>query len=198
MLRRDIPLDTSTRNDLVDLTTDIGNLGRLRAGFKPEFAGGGPIGSLVTRAASKAGDLAPPNLQEQAAWWADFQRLVDLPARNKVFGASLSSNESASWEAAKNIKYGSNPELVQTKLAELEAIAQSKLGTIVEQETARGTNAAELDVFKRKTAPQSAQKPSAPKPQVRVRLKGTSEERIMSPAEAARFLADSRFEEVGD
>jgi hypothetical protein len=108
----------------------VNALTNLESSFKPEFAGQGPAGGLLTQGYQMLGSAGSPAMQQQAAFWADFSRLIDLPQRNKVFGASLSVSEKASWEGAKNIKPGTDPALVRAKLAEMRGILATKLQNI--------------------------------------------------------------------
>jgi hypothetical protein len=120
-------LSAEEKNALQSLTTEAQSIATLAGKFKDEYAGDGAVGNAKTAVASAAGSWAPEKEQEIAAFWADFASLIDLPQRNKIFGASLSEGEKAAWESAKNIKRGSNPERVRQKFVELAAIANSKL-----------------------------------------------------------------------
>jgi hypothetical protein len=123
-------LQTGDKKTIDELTGEIDALGRLEGQFKPEFAGGGPLGGFATSMYSKLGSAGTQGMQQDAAFWADFNRLIDLPQRNAVFGASLSTGEKSSWEGAKNIKPGSSPDLVKAKLAEMRGIMSRKLGNV--------------------------------------------------------------------
>lgn len=120
-------ISAAEKDTLQELTADARAFHDLGARFKDEYAGGGALGGLRTAAASAAGSWAPEKEQETVSFWADFARLIDLPQRNRVFGASLSPGEKASWESAKNIKRGSDPALVRRTFQELGAIADRKV-----------------------------------------------------------------------
>ena len=132
------PLSSADRRELQDLSGESRALVDLTQRFRPEFAGGGPGGSLATSAYQKLGSWAPDSKQADAAFWADFSRLVDLPQRNRIFGASLSVNEKASWDQAKNIRPGTDPALVQQKLAEMRDIYSRKMSEYAQSLIADG------------------------------------------------------------
>lgn len=124
------PLQTGDKKTIDDLAGEINALSSLEGQFRPEFAGGGPLGGLATAAYQKIGSAGSSSMQRDAAFWADFSRLIDLPQRNAIFGASLSVGEKASWEGAKNIRPGTAPELVKAKLAEMRQILGRKLQNV--------------------------------------------------------------------
>lgn len=131
-------LSAEEKNALQSLTTEAQSIATLASRFKDDYAGDGPIGNAKTAAASVAGSWAPEKEQEIASFWADFASLIDLPQRNKIFGASLSEGEKAAWESAKNIKRSSDPASVRRKFAELADIANRKLAARREALLAEG------------------------------------------------------------
>lgn len=160
------PIPQSEREALTDAADQLRSLGSLQSSFKSDFAGGGPLGGLATAGYQWLGSLGSSKMQQDAAWWTDFNRLVDLPERNKVFGASLSSGEKASWEAAKNIKPGSDPKQVQDQLTKMQDILHRKLGARTEALEAEGFNPDAIRALSGSAAPQQAPlpTPSAPAP----------------------------------
>jgi hypothetical protein len=121
------PIPPSEKNTLQEMTGEARALGALGQRFQPEFAGGGPLGGVATGVYQALGSMGTKGMQEDAAFWSDFQRLVDLPQRNAIFGASLTANEKSSWERAKNVSPKSDPDLVKKTLAEMQAISQRKV-----------------------------------------------------------------------
>ena len=120
-------LTKGDRDELANLRAERDSFDGLLKKFKPEFAGMGPEADLKIAAANKFGTMAPKKLQDLREFWAEFNRLVDLPARNKVFGASLSAGEKASWEGAKNIKPTVDYESAKAHMDQLRGIVDSKL-----------------------------------------------------------------------
>lgn len=134
------PVPESERVALVDMAGQAKTLEDLSARFKDEYAGHGPLGAIKVDAAQKAGSWASPADQEMGAFWADFSKFIDLPERNKTFGASLSAGEKSSWEGAKNIKPTSDPALIRKTLGKMHSIIQDKLGARAGALTAEGFN----------------------------------------------------------
>lgn len=115
------------RITLGNMASEIHAMDALIGSFRPEYAGGGPLGTLQAGVAQAAGGLGTRGMQEKTAWWADFNRLVDLPQRHALFGSALTPTEKASWESAKTIKPGTDPALLQRKLAEMMQIKKNVL-----------------------------------------------------------------------
>lgn len=127
-----------TKDDLNTMATTAESVSRLESEFKDEFAGGGFLGEAKTAAAKAAGSWAPEDAQSAAAFWADWDKLINLPERNAIFGASLSGSEKASWEGARNIKPGADPKLVRKKLADLKAITRKRGRALADSAVAEG------------------------------------------------------------
>jgi hypothetical protein len=133
-------LQTHDKVILDDLTGELNALADLSSRFESSFAGGGPLGGLATSAYQVLGSAGTEGMQKDAAFWSDFSRLVDLPQRNRMFGASLTATEKQSWEGAKNIRPGTSPSLVKAKLAEMQSILENKLSNISSSLAAEGYN----------------------------------------------------------
>jgi hypothetical protein len=116
------PLTKGDTDRLEELRGQKDSFTELGATFKREFAGGGPLGTAAVAKDAVMGSLASKEGQERAAWWANFAKWVDLPERNKTFGASLSAGEKASWESAKNIKPGNDPELIEKQIKKMNEV----------------------------------------------------------------------------
>jgi hypothetical protein len=120
-------ISDSEKTSIESIRSEAEGAAKLANAFQPEFAGFGIAGGAPVDVANLFGSMAPEKYQKLTQFWADFNRLVDLPQRNAVFGASLSTGEKASWEGAKNIKPGVDPKVIQAKLAELTEIANRKM-----------------------------------------------------------------------
>jgi hypothetical protein len=159
-LQANRPLQEADSQRLEEATQKIAGLGRLRSAFKPEFAGLGPGGRALTAGAQFLGALAPEKAsgslgqfsQESAKFWADWDRLVTLPERNKLFGASLTPSEQGSWERAQSIKPGADPKVIQQAMAEIESIARGKLGNLTESLQVEGNNPSAIKALTRTPA----------------------------------------------
>ena len=80
----------------------LDEIGRIQREFKDEYTqtlGAGPQ-SRIPNIAARYGATVPgvPQTKEAQQWWAKYRRLVTLPERNKLFGATLSDKEKASWD----------------------------------------------------------------------------------------------------
>lgn len=121
-------LQTGDKAAIEDLASTVESIGYLEQQFRPEFAGGGPLGGVATSVYQKLGSAGTEGMQKDAAFWAEWDKLVNLPERNAIFGASLSAGEKSSWEGARTIKPGSSPDLIRAQLQRMKQIAASKLG----------------------------------------------------------------------
>lgn len=90
--------------------------------FKPGFAGKGILGSKGVEMNQTLGSMASKEGQEEATFWADYAKRVDLPERNKTFGSSLTATEKSSWDQAKNIKPGADAKTVKAQLERMAKI----------------------------------------------------------------------------
>lgn len=118
-------LSSGERDELQGLAAEADALRSLAARFKDEYAGG-PWASAKTTFGQVFGGAAPESAQRAAEFWADYSKLLDLPERNAIFGASLSAGEKASWEGAKNVRPGVDPKIARKKFAEMLAIVERK------------------------------------------------------------------------
>jgi hypothetical protein len=124
--------------------------------FKPEYAGEGALAPLSTQVSQALGSWAPQSEQDKAQFWADFARIVELPERNRIFGASLSPGEAKSWEGAKNIKRSTDPKVVRQKLAELSDIYNRKIAARREALIAEGYDKDAVEALTRTRPVQSS------------------------------------------
>jgi hypothetical protein len=124
---KDKDLSPAAGRELADLAAEFRNFEALLSSFKDDYAGMGLTGGVQTGLARGLGSAGTSGQQELAAWWKDFDRLVNLPQRNEMFGASLTPGEKASWEGAQNISPKSDPKIVKAAFAKLHGIVERKL-----------------------------------------------------------------------
>lgn len=156
-LQHNQPLQQGDTKKLQELSSEVRNLGQLSSAFKDEYAGGGPIGRGLTAGAQLLGSLAPEKAkgmgaqfsQEAANFWSKFDRLVTLPVRNEMFGASLTPLERQSFEQAMSIKPGASPATIRKAMAEMQAIASDKLKGLSEGLREEGFNPKAIDSLTR-------------------------------------------------
>lgn len=126
-LKKDKDLQPAEGEKLTALASEYRNMEGLLGQFKDQFAGKGMLGGLEVSGAQKLGSWGSKNQQALAQWWSDYQRILELPQRNQIFGASLTETEKKSWAAAQNIKPGSDPEVVRQSFATVMGIIKRKL-----------------------------------------------------------------------
>jgi len=54
-------------------------------------------------------------MDDQAAWWRDYKRYIELVERHEFFGATLTKGENISWKQAE-INIGMKPEEIRKNL----------------------------------------------------------------------------------
>lgn len=121
------PLPKTETDELASLSEVATALEDLSGRFKDSYAGKGPTGALKQAYGQTMGSTADQDTQDFTEYWADFSKWIDLPDRNKTFGASLSAGEKASWEGAKNINYRNDPKRVRAQIEKMARIAREKL-----------------------------------------------------------------------
>lgn len=122
------PSRALTKGDRDALSTSFdeqANLDSLLGRFKDGYAGKGAAGASIVGINKKLGSWASEGSQEEANFWADFQGSFDIARRNKMFGASLTPNENAAWEAAKTISPNSKPAVVRKALTRLRDLSEA-------------------------------------------------------------------------
>jgi hypothetical protein len=124
---KDKDLPPAAGRELADLAAEFRNFEALRSSFKDDYAGMGLTDGMQTGLARGLGAAGTSGQQQLAEWWKDFDRLVNLPQRNAMFGASLTPGEKASWEGAQNINPKSDPKIVRAAFAKLHGIVERKL-----------------------------------------------------------------------
>jgi hypothetical protein len=126
-LRKDKDLPPGAGEKLTEIATEARNFEALLGGFRDEFAGMGLTGGVQTGLAKKLGAAGTANQQALGEWWKNFDRLINLPQRNQMFGASLTPGEKASWAEAQNISPNSDPKIVRRAFQNLLRIVRAKV-----------------------------------------------------------------------
>lgn len=132
------PLTSAETNAIYEPVVLGRELGELGKSFKPDYAGYGAVGDIARKLASTAGSWAPADVQQANNWWADFERLVELPLRNKTFGSALTAPERALWDQARLIKPGSDPKVVADTVKKMSASMTNKAETLGRSAVAGG------------------------------------------------------------
>lgn len=94
--------------------------------FKDEFANTGLLGDTKRKIASVMGSMGTKSMQENDAWWRMQDRQDELLERYRLFGATLTNNELASWKAA-TIRPGLSSEKIKEFLETRQKILKRKL-----------------------------------------------------------------------
>ena len=98
-------------NEVLDLA---GNMSASMDLFEDDFAGDKVPGWRPVKnwLAANAPIASTPDSRAGQAWWANWDRIYNLPARNKMFGATLTDNEKKVWAAA-NINSNMLPDQIR-------------------------------------------------------------------------------------
>lgn len=112
-------LPVKTVSDLTEGQNKLTAMTRLGQEFDPSFSG---LGGMASTA---AGQYIPGVDTKAAEWWRNYQKDAALIERHGLFGASLTTGESAAWRAA-DIRPGMAPEAIQRNLARRQQILQEK------------------------------------------------------------------------
>jgi hypothetical protein len=140
------------------LSETIRNSRDLKTNFKDEYAstkGAAKVALGETLNALHLGDIAPKEAKDATAWWSRFDMLVTLPVRNKLFGASLTPGEKASFEKAQLARRGGDPALIREAVKEMEDIAARKLSGRKEALVKGGVDPAVVGALTAGTEPQA-------------------------------------------
>lgn len=73
---------------------------------------------------TRVGWWGDENEQKRAEWWADYQKYIENPERNEMFGATLTDNELATWNKS-SVNPSQDPKYVRHRLEMQREIAQS-------------------------------------------------------------------------
>jgi hypothetical protein len=110
---KDKDLSPAAGRDLSEVASDVLAFEEIGRSFKDDYAGMGLTSGLQVGAAKSLGSMGTSGQQEMAEFWKSFDRLINLPQRNKMFGASLTPGEKSSWEQAQNLSAKSDPKIVR-------------------------------------------------------------------------------------
>lgn len=188
-------LTKGDRDSLEAFSTQASSAGELLGRFQDSYAGKGVVGSKGVEINQKLGSMASKEGQEEAAFWADFSKLIDLPERNKTFGASLTATEKSSWEGAKNIKPGADPKLVRAQLEKLQAIATKSMQRRGRSLAKDGYSAEAIEEFTgpletKPPAPQSGGSANASAPAGFIKVSNGKETHMIDPKFEAGAASD--------
>jgi hypothetical protein len=131
--------------DVQNLNKELEAINGMETGFKDEYAGGGPLGAASVRLKKALGSYASPKSQEEAAYWADYQRMIDIPQRHEKFGSALTPGESRIWESARNLGPNSDPKVVRQAITSMKGILNRHLSSWKESRSAAGYGTEQLD-----------------------------------------------------
>lgn len=134
----------SDRRDLQEASSLVANTKELLSEFKPEFGATKVMGMNIPggRALSNAvaaHGYGDKGMDAAQSWWAKSERLYTLFNRNKLFGATLTSNEMRAWEQA-NATKDMKPEQIQKFLGDIVDHAGKELAANVDFFSSGGYN----------------------------------------------------------
>jgi hypothetical protein len=153
-------LQSTERTELQDYTSTVENISSLRKSFKENYAGRGAMGGLDVKAANAIGSWGSEDSQNLANWWADYEKMVNLPERFKVFGASLTAGEKEAWDSARRVRPGADSKTVKEALGKMEEIARKKVGGLRESLIADQRQPAAIDAIVNRSAAPSTNGPA--------------------------------------
>lgn len=183
-------LTVSDRRDLTEGAGLVGNMQDLLSSFKDDYAAPQVFGKSVPGARPlsntlSAMGLGSKDMDEAQKWWAASDRLYTLFNRNKMFGATLTTNEMKAWaeaNASKNMK----PEQIKTMLNDILRVANEELTSNVAGFEAGGYDPEQLAAFTQR---------SFPKAGMTSNIEGVGEEEE-SPAEDFGDLSEEEIAEL--
>lgn len=124
-------LTATDRRDLQQAASLVGNMRQLQGSFDDSYAGVTAMGMSIPGGRALSNTLSAAGYGTDAMdaaqkWWAESERLYTLFNRNKLFGATLTSNEMKAWadaNASKNMK----PKQIKEVLASVIDNAEKEL-----------------------------------------------------------------------
>jgi hypothetical protein len=135
------------QSDFEALSKSFQDMDYAKDSFKDNYANPGGIPAVNTFKlwkAKAAPITASDEDKESAQWWANYQRMYELPLRHDFFGGALTATEAALWKAA-NITPDMEPEQIKESLRVQEALYR-KMGAVVRsRELAKGGTGDYLD-----------------------------------------------------
>jgi hypothetical protein len=110
------PLSNSESKALHDQSRTIQYLKASLTEFKDDYASAlGIVGRAQNLLSSEAGIITSKAVDEQAAWWRQYKRFIELVERHEFFGATLTKGENISWKQAE-INPGMKPSEIRKNL----------------------------------------------------------------------------------
>ena len=106
---------------------------------------------IEVKAGQMLGGSASADMQEKANFWRDVQFFDDMPARNKMFGATLTPAEKESWANA-TISPRLSPDKIRERLAMRQKIYTDALARMRASTKAGGYNVEQFDAAAGMTA----------------------------------------------
>lgn len=120
-------LGPTIAKSLHDQSKTVQHLGNSARDFKDEFAADvGIIGRGQNILSGELGISTSKAMDEQAAWWRDYKRFIELVERHEFFGATLTKGENISWKQAE-INIGMKPEEIRKNLKKRMGMMQDML-----------------------------------------------------------------------
>lgn len=138
-------LTVSDRRDLTEGAGLVGNLKDLVSSFKDDYAAPQIMGKSIPGARPlsntlSAWGLGNDDMDEAQRWWAASDRLYTLFQRNKMFGATLTTNEMKAWAEA-NANKNMKPDQIKSMLDDILQVADEELTANVQGFEAGGYDA---------------------------------------------------------
>lgn len=121
-------LPANTKVQVANQLREYEALKGLGKSFRDEFAGGGPLGKMATTAYQKVGSWGSQGMQDDAQWWANFDKFVNLPERNRLFGQTLTHYEQQSWNQAQYLNPRTDPKRVREQIDRMLGVYEAWLG----------------------------------------------------------------------
>lgn len=113
-----------TRNKMLTQADTASSMKMLADTFRPEFAqklGANPLSRLPNAAAQMG--IGTKGSKDAAEWWGGWKKFYTLGTRHSLFGATLTTNEQAAWDAV-DINPAMSEEQIKTRINNL--FAESK------------------------------------------------------------------------
>jgi hypothetical protein len=154
-------LTVSDRRDLTEGAGLVGNIQDLKQSFQDEFAAPQILGKSVPFARPLSNTLSSmgvgsEDMDKAQQWWAASDRLYTLFQRNKLFGATLTSNEMKAWSEA-NANKNMKPEQVKAMLDSILTVAQEELAANVQGFEEGGYDTDQIDALTQRAMPKAVE-----------------------------------------